>query len=786
MADSPKGNSGNEWDQLPTVVTSGTSLARQASTPNPTALSTELRPARSPDEDEEGVDLLHYWGIIVKRRWTVISVVVAAVALAVVQTMLTTPMYSSTVTVQIDAEPIRVMTSDGVVPRHDFTYIPTQLEVLRSQSNAERVVQHLGLAEGEGISLKPSPLAAFFYSLFTPSSEAETEEAPADADAAGTPAPDAAASEVDEAAIQRRRIEGLAGFVRGGMSVEPVKDSRLIRISFAAADPELAAKIANGIAESYIESNLDRRVDASSFAMRALETSLADTKARLEASERALINFAQEQQLVDVDNNEPLAAQNLSGLNEAIASARQDRIAAEARLRSLQTGPLSAIPEVLTSDLINSLKESRSVLASEYQQKLATFKPDFPEMKQLKGRIDELDRQIEAATQTIRASIEAEFRAATQREQMLQAQLDAARGEVFEARGRAIEYNILKREVDTNRQQYDALLARFKEVGLASDINVGANNISIVDRAKVPGAPFKPNLTSNIQAGLMLGLILGILLALLVEYLDDTVKVPEDVERKLQLPLLGVIPKVMVNETVQELMTDPRSAFSEAYRSLRTALQFSTDKGVPKTLLVTSSNMAEGKSTTAHVLAFKFAQLGKRVLLIDCDLRNPSLHKRLAGAVNTNGLSAYLAGAIKPQEMVRASGIDNLSFAPAGTLPPNPAELLASPRMSALLTVASHKYDLVILDGPPVMGLADVPILSHMAAGTLIVVESAETRVGMVTSALKRLQAARARVVGVVMTKYDSRIAGYGYGYGYGYSYYSYGGNTTPRQLGKS
>lgn len=785
MAESSKGNPGNEWDQLPTVVTPGNSLARQGAAPKPTALSTELRPSRSPDEEEEGVDLLHYWGIIVKRRWTVISVIVAAVALAVVQTMLTTPMYSSTVTIQIDSEPIRVVTTDGVVPRHDFTYIPTQLEVLRSYSTAERVVQHLGLAEGAGISLQPSPLAAFFYSLFAPKQEEVAEGV--DAGTEAEPAAGAATPpEVDEAAMQRRRIEGLANFVRGGMSVEPVKDSRLVRISFAAADAEVAARIANGIAESYIESNLDRRVDASSFAMRALETSLADTKARLEESERALINFAQEQQLVDVDNNEPLAAQNLSGLNEAISKARQDRIAAEARLRSLQSGPLAAIPEVLTSELINRLKESRSVLASEYQQKLATFKPEFPEMKQLRGRIDELDRQIETATQTIRASIEAEFRAANQREQMLQTQLDAVRGEVFEARGRTIEYNILKREVETNRQQYDALLARFKEVGLASDINVGSNNISIVDRAKVPGGPFKPNLTTNIQAGLMLGLILGVLLALLVEYLDDTVKVPEDVERKLQLPLLGVIPKVMVNETVQELMTDPRSAFSEAYRSLRTALQFSTDRGVPKTLLVTSSNMAEGKSTTAHVLAFKFAQLGKRVLLIDCDLRNPSLHKRLPGAVNTNGLSAYLAGAIKPQEMVRPSGIENLSFAPAGTLPPNPAELLASPRMSALLTVASHKYDLVILDGPPVMGLADVPILSHMAAGTLIVVESAETRVGMVTSAIKRLQAARARVVGAVLTKYDSRVAGYGYGYGYGYSYYSYGGDATPKQLGKS
>lgn len=778
MSEQPRGRRDNDWDQLPTVVGSAGALARQPPHTAQNALAVEFAPARPAGEEEEGVDLLQYWRIIVKRRWTVLSVMVAGLALAVIQTMMTTPLYQATATIQIDYEPLRVVNAEGVLPQSDYTYLPTQLEVLRSRSLAERVVRHMGLAEGDPVAMQPSPLAAFFRSLFLAPAEPAAEAA-AEASAAPRAAP-----EVDEAARERARIEGMTSFVRGGTAVELVGDSRLVRISFTSPDAELSARVANGIAEAYIESNLDRRMDASSFATKFLETSLADTKAKLEQSERALIAFAQQQELVDVDDNAPLAAQNLASLNEAIAIARRDRIAAEARLRSLQSGPLAAIPEVLTSDLINRLKETRSTLAGEYQQKLATFKPDFPEMKQLQGRIDEVDRQIEAAIQTIKASIEAEFRAASQRERMLQEQLDAARGEVFDVRARSVEYNILKREVETNRQQYEALLARFKEVGLAG--GVGTNNISIVDRAQVPGGPFKPNLASNLQAGLLLGLILGILLALLVEYLDDTIKTPEDVERKLHVPLLGVIPKLKAGETVQALMTDPRSAFAEAYRSLRTALQFATDRGVPRTLLVTSSSMAEGKSTTAYVLACKFAQLGKRVLLVDCDLRNPSLHKRIPGAMNTNGLSSYLAGAIKPQEMVRASGIDNLWFAPTGTLPPNPAELLASPRMSALLTIASHKYDLVILDGPPVMGLADVPILAHLAAGTLLVVEAAETRVGIVTAALKRLHAARARIVGTVLTKYDARSAGYGYGYGYSYSYYSYGHGSGPKQLGRA
>jgi len=264
-------------------------------------------------------------------------------------------------------------------------------------------------------------------------------------------------------------------------------------------------------------------------------------------------------------------------------------------------------------------------------------------------------------------------------------------------------------------------------------------------------------------------------LAFLLEYLDDSIKSPEDVEKALGLPVVGVIP-LLRNTTPEQALAESRSAFAEAYRSVRTALQFSTEQGVPKSLLVTSSVPTEGKSTTASALARNFAQLGQRVLLIDADLRNPSLHK-LLGADNGVGLSSYLAGAAKASEIVRSHPeLPQLHIITSGPLPPNPAELLAGPRLLSFLGMAAERYDQIILDGPPIMGLADAPIVASMAAGTLLVIEAGSTRTGQAKDAAKRLLASRARVIGTLLTKHRDRHARYG-GYG-GYGYYAYGTTT--------
>ncbi|QNN69244.1 tyrosine-protein kinase [Thermomonas carbonis] len=404
-------------------------------------------------------------------------------------------------------------------------------------------------------------------------------------------------------------------------------------------------------------------------------------------------------------------------------------------------------------------------------------------MQQLKRQIDEIDKQIGQEMGRLRSSVKAEYAAAQGEESALRQAVAELRGQAFDAEGSNIEYSILKRDVDTNRQLYDGLLQRYKEVGAATDTR--ANNITIVDPAQSANRT-KPNLRQNLIRGLLLGALLGVLAAFLLDFLDDRLKSPQDVEQKLRLPVLGVIPKLGAKERIADVAGDPRSSFSEAYRSVRATLQFSTDHGVPRTLLVTSSGPGEGKSTAALTLARNFAQLGKSVLLIEADLRNPSLHRALGLEDRSVGLSNLLSGASTLTETLRATEYERLSVILAGPLPPNPAELLSGSKLVSLLTVSIERFDQIIIDGPPVLGLADAPILANVTDGTLLMVDAAKTRIRPAQAALKRLLAARARVVGALLSKYDAHTAGYGYGYGYGYQYGTYKTNEDKPRLGRS
>lgn len=710
-------------------------------------------------EDNPLLDLTAYWRLLLKYRVPILGCFLGALAVGAALTLLMTPIYTAKATLQIDRESDRVFNAEDVTPRETLSgeeFFQTQYGLLRSRSLAERVIESLGLARSN-----------------------ETLEA------LGIEPPEATGTAANQAA--RRRAAVLAS-LQSNLSVSPVRGSRLVAVGYDNANPEVAARIANSFAENFIQANLDRKFESSKYAREFLEERIIQTKGRLEDAERQLVAYASNQQIInisepvegDTDNGSTrsLTSNNLVALNTALAEARAARVAAEERWRSARTSTLMTLPEVLQNPSIQRLSEQRAVLDAEYQQKLSVYQPDYPEMVRLRAQIEEAESQIQTMADNIRTSIRSQYEIAANQERSLQSQVTGLTGDVLDLRDRSIQYNILQRELDTTRTLYEGLLQRYKEVGVTGGITT--NNISIVDVATPPNRPSKPNLLLNMALAALLGLGLGVVTALLLEALDETLATPDDVERKLGVPVLGSVPLLDKGQTPAMALADIRSGFSEAYYSLRTALQFSTADGAPASLLVSSARPAEGKSTTAYAVALNLAKVGKRVLLVDGDLRNPSMH-RVVGVENDRGMSNLLSGGTDLASVVQRTGQENLYFIPCGPLPPNPAELWSGERLRQFLAEAQNSFDHVIVDGPPVLGFADSPLLAATVGGVLFVLESRGTRRGQARGALRRLTVGRAHLLGAVLTKFNARTTSYGgYDYAYDYNY----GSSEPSSAG--
>lgn len=705
----------------------------------------------APEVPAAPLDLTAYWRALVRRRWTVLACLLIALAVGAAVTLLTRPIYTAEATLQIDREAEKVVSRDEATPADNLgeEFYQTQYGLLRSHALAERVAQSLGLLGDDGFiaQMKGETLAAAAHTAIRGHGRTATTLA----------------------------------LLRKNQAVEPERGSRLVTVAFSSPDPKLSARVANAFAENFIQSAMDRKYESSSYARDFLQNRLAQVKAKLEESERALVAYAAAQHIVEMPTESPaggdsarpeaaqsLPAANLQAYNAAVAAARAERIRAEERLNQAQSASGTGLAEILQSPTIQQLSEEKDKLAAQYQDRLAIYKPDYPDMRQLSARISELNSQIAAESEAIKASLKGQYLAALAAEKALEGQVTSSQGQVLDLRARSIQYTILQREVDTNRSLYDGLLQRYKEVGVAG--GVSANNISIVDRATPPLTPSRPKPLINMGIAGALGLGLGVFFALVQDAMDQAIRSPRDIESELELPLLGTAPTLKRGVTPEEALSDARSQLAESYQSLRSALQFSTANGLPRTLLVTSPSPGGGKSTTASALARSYARLGQRVLLIDADLRNPSLH-RVMNAEAHGGLTNLLTGATDLRESIQSTRFPNVFLVTSGPLPPNPAELLASERLTALVTEGEALFDLVIFDGPPVMGLADAPILGGAVEGVLLVVEANRNTRPQVRAAMRRLELAGAHLLGVMLTCYKAERGDEEYGYGYGYDY---------------
>ena len=710
-------------------------------------------PAGADADGDLAAKLLEYWRILNKRKWIILGVLGAFVIFGTLRTLMMVPLYASTVRLQIDVPSNRLVEGkDSSSDSTDNEFQRTQYELLLSRSMAERVVSALKLGSDSDF-FRPRQ-----FSITDLLSKLLSQDAPAERPSAGA---------------SSNRDAGATAIMLGNRTVRPVSGSRLYDITYTDTSPTRAQAIAAAYAQAYVASTIDKRFEANSYSKTFLDDQLKQLKLRLEASDKALIDFAEKEQIITVTEKSSIAESNLASANMVLGNLEADRIKAEQMWRQVSGSDAISMPQFLTNGVVQSLRQQRSVLSTDYQEKLQTFKPGYPAMVESSKKIAELDRQIAAEVQTIKGTLKGTFENTRSQVEQMQKRVELLKAEVLDLQKRSLQYNLLKRDVDTNRALYDGLMQRYKEVDISSGI--GANNVFVVDRPQLPGGPSSPNMPSAIFYSLVMGLGAGLAAAYLFERLDDRINSLEEMERITGIPTVGLIPKVDADSTVDDEVADPRSALSEAYRSLCTSLQFAAEGGLPKSLLITSASPSEGKSVTALAIARHFSIMGLKVLLVDSDLRKPSLHTKL-GLDNSIGLSNYLTGSCTPPETFLKTGTPNLTFMPSGPVPPNAADLLAGTRFLSLISVGLQVFDLIVVDGPPVMGIADAPLLSNATAGTVFVASAGQGRVGLIRGSLKRLQGARAPVIGTVLTKFDAKRAGYGYGYGYGYGAgYGYG-----------
>ncbi|MBN8816717.1 MAG: polysaccharide biosynthesis tyrosine autokinase [Sphingomonas sp.] len=725
----------------------------EVSKPTPPIKVFELTPRAPATGAAQAIPVLRqYLRVAMRWRWVVAGCVAGCIALGLIATLLMTPKYTASTVVEIARESNKITDIQGVqsdASVADQEFYQTQYGLLRSRTLAERIATELKIGDDPK-----------FFAMF------------------GVPQKGAAFEQTDgryPASGREERARAAGEVLLRNVDVSPTRLSRLVQIDFTSADPAFSAKVANAWANSFIQITLERRYQATSYARKFLEGRLEQLRVKLEDSERQLVTYAGAQKIINLPGvtasdgtrlpDRSIDVDDLVTLNNALAQATADRIQAEARFQQSKRGGVSA--EQLRNEAINQLRQKRAELAAEYQRLMVQFEPGYPAAKAIAAQIAQLDKSIGREEGRADSSIADDYKAALSRENQLKGKVDALKGDMLDLRRRSIQYNIFQREVDTNRQLYDGLLQRYKEIGVAG--GVGVNNVSVVDSAEVPAKPSSPRLVLNLFLSLLGGLALGAMAAFALEQIDEAIADPEEVERELGLPLLGAIPKSM-DDDLRQALSDRKSNLVEAYLAVQTNLQFSTEHGVPRSLAVTSTRPAEGKSTTALALATMLSRSGRRVVLVDGDMRSPSVH-HFAGAANVKGLSNYLAGSDDIASLLIQIPDLQIAAMSAGPLPPNAAELLTGERLGKLVGELGHMFDHIVIDSPPIMGLADAPLICSRVEAAVYVVESHGIRTSLVRTALARLASANAHVIGGVLTKFESKRAHYGYGYEYGYGY---------------
>ncbi len=720
----------------------------------------------SPEEKE--VNLRDYWKVIRKRRWTILAFFLIIVVTTAIGTFTMRPIYRGTATVQINKENPQIVDFKEIftVNTMDLDYYQTQYKILESRSLAKRVTKTLSL--GEHPEFLPPTVNSPFQAW-----EAQVMALLSGWFAfIGTEPKDQSESEKESSRETR-----LVNDFLEKLKIEPIRNSRLVKIHFNSRYPELATRVPNTLAATYIQQSLEARFTSTEQAKEWLTRQLEDLKGKVEKADETLQAFGSKHDIISLEEKENITMQRLTELNEALAKAESDRMSKEALYNQTRDSNFDSLPSILENRLVQDLKQSLIHLEAQYMKLSENYKSEYPEMKRLRNQMETIQKRLTLEGNRIIAGIRSEYESGLRKESLLRAAFEEQKGKAVEMKQKAIQYNILKRESDTNKELYRGLLQRMKEAGVSAGIT--ASNIQVVDQAEPPTRPYRPNKRLNLLLAAVVGLFLGVGLAFFFEYLDNTVKTADDVEELVHLPSFGMVPAVSYERRKQrqtansfpvELITygHPKSMLSEAYRNIRTSILLSFSEKPPKAVVISSPNPSEGKTTTVINTAIALSQTGAQVLVVDADMRKPRIH-RIFTNENGAGLSNFLSGNVHLEAIIKKSIIPNLSFIPSGPIPPNPSELLGSSLFKNMIQSLCERFDHLIIDSPPVLGFADSTILSAAVDGTIIVVLGGKTPRETLQQAKEILLQVNARIIGVVINRVDIRRSDYGASY---YRYY--------------
>ena len=730
--------------------------------------------------EEQSIHLREYLLVLLKRRWMILIVVVLAGTIGMVHSFRQTPVYRTSSTLYIDRPGytfVPEVISDSQSWQGYDSFMNTQYKLLKSKSLAKRVIETLNLtANGlilgnQGLNIKEPPAGR----------------------------------------VSEKQVKEIVEQILGTVEIVPVKGTKLCEIAFTTADPKLSRILANAWAEEYAQYSLASEYEYTQKAEELLDEQVKSMQEEIAEKEKILQDYSLEKQVVKLDKDRSMGSYMLEELNSALTTATKDRISREVHYFDLQSRPRQAFPDIAGNPAIQQLKMDYSSLERQYTEKSKTYKADYPEMIRIRSQMDQIRQRLEQETNDqyskVLATARADYQEALNKEKVLQKELESSKRQSVETYRKEFDYDRLRLEIDNKKALLESLSKKRNETGVSAQVKEKkATMVRIVDRAELPDTIYKPNIRRNILFSLLIGFAAALGLAFVLEHWDRSLKNPEDLERYTQLPFLGIVPRYVVQEnfgnnnrravvrkedaanspseaTYLMALYNPSSVACEALRTVRTSLLLSFPEGPPRSILITSSRPGEGKTFIACNLAISLAQLDKRVVLIDADMRNSQVH-RIWSLRNNAGLSHFLTSNMAAENVIQPTRVNGLSLITSGAKTPRPAELLSSTRLEQLIRLLEQEFDHIILDSPPIVPVADSLILATRCSCVLMVIHGGVTPHEVVQMAKQKLSKSHAVIGGAVLNSVDLNDPYYYYSYYSNYAYaYGDNHNGSPKSL---